>query len=66
MKVRYTGNFPADLPLLGIHVEPGDVLEVPDGLRGHPHFEEIHDAPKGRARAASATDPSDPSKEVEA
>lgn len=58
MKMRYKGDHPADLPTIGLHVEPGDVVEVPDGFQ-HPRFEPV-DAeapPKGRTRATAATDP---------
>jgi hypothetical protein len=29
-KVKYIGELPAFLPTLGLEVEPGDIIEVPD------------------------------------
>lgn len=40
MKRRYTGPFPVDLPTLGLHVEPGDTVEVPKDFT-HPQFEPV-------------------------
>lgn len=44
MFVQYLGEFPADLTTLGIHVEPGDVVQVPSGFV-HPQFVQV-EAPK--------------------
>lgn len=36
-KVQYTGEWPADLTTIGIHVEPQDVIDVADDFE-HPLF----------------------------
>ena len=33
MKVKYTGDIPQQLPTIGLEVQPGDEVEVPDDFR---------------------------------
>jgi hypothetical protein len=39
-KVRYLGDYAVDIPALSVHVEPGDVIEVPDDFVNG-QFEEV-------------------------
>jgi hypothetical protein len=40
VQFRYLGEHPADMTTIGVHVEPGDTVEFPDGFE-HPLFEAV-------------------------
>lgn len=52
MQVKYVGEYPADLTTLGVHVEPGDTIEVADDFE-HPLFVSVK--PKKGGESTDAT-----------
>ena len=62
MRVRYTGQHPADLPTLGLHVEPGQVVEVSEGFL-HPAFEPVPAEPAPTEPGSRRASPAEPQKD---
>lgn len=51
-KVRYVGEWPADLTTLGKHVEPNDVIDVADEF-DHPLFADVQTKKGGEVKDAT-------------
>lgn len=64
MRLRYTGRAPVTLPLLGIEVEPGAVIELPDEAAARfatrPDFEDLDDPGPGGEKPSGEPESAQP------